>query len=142
MNESLTTNHQLEKLAKKFNIPLNAVVSKDQLNYMIPQKGGYIVNMEDSTEGDGSHWVSIWFNKIDEPALYFDSFGIDPPIAIMDFMNQWNSKCIFSTKEIQNINSGFCGQYCLLFLHQMSKNKGKLKNKYNNFINRFNDNRI
>lgn len=140
MNSSLTSNEQLIDLAYKLKIPLNAVVSKDHLYYMKPQIGGYIINMEDSDEGDGSHWVAIWFDNYNKTPLYFDSFGVDPPIAIIDFMKKWYNKCIFSTKEIQNINSGFCGQYCLYFLHQMSKNKGKLYKKYKNFINLFSDN--
>lgn len=139
MNSSLTTNEQLIRLAKKFGIPLNAVVSKDHLYDMFPQKGGYIINMEDSDAGNGSHWVSIWFDGPGSQPLYFDSFGIDPPIAVIDFMKKWNDKCIFSTKEIQNINSGFCGQYCLYFLHQMHKNKGKLDKKYEHFIDMFDD---
>lgn len=140
MNNSLTTNEELINLAKKFNIPLNAVVSKDHLYDMFPQKGGYIVNMEDSDAGNGTHWVCIWFNGPGDIPLYFDSFGIDPPMAVIDFMKKWHNKCIFSTKEIQNINSGFCGQYCLYFLHQMSKNKGKVDKKYKNFVDLFNDN--
>jgi hypothetical protein len=140
MDSSLTTNDQLIKLAYKFSIPLNAVVSKDHLYDMEPDKGGYIVNMEDSDAGSGSHWVAIWFDNYNTTPLYFDSFGIDPPMAIIDFMKKWHSKCIFSTKEIQNVNSGFCGQYCLYFLHQMAKNKGKVAKKYKNFVDLFNDN--
>ena len=140
MNSSLTTNEQLINLAKKFRIPLNAVVSKNHLYDMTPKIGGYIINMEDSDQGNGSHWVAMWFDNINEIPLYFDSFGIDPPMAMIDFMKKWNDKCIFSTKEIQNINSGFCGQYCLYFLHQMFKNKGNVYKKYKHFIDLFNDN--
>ena len=53
MDSSLTTNQQLIDLANKFSIPLVAVVSKNHLYDMKPEKGGYIVNMEDSTDGDG-----------------------------------------------------------------------------------------
>lgn len=145
MDSSLTTNDQLTNMAKKFKIPLNAVVSKDHLYDMLPEPGGYIINMEDSTDGSGSHWVAMWFqplktkskNQKKEVPLYFDSFGIDPPMAIIDFMKKWSDKCIFSAKEIQNINSGFCGQYCLYFLHQMSKNGGKVDKKYKNFVDHF-----
>ena len=139
MDSGLTTNEQLIRLAKRFGIPLNAVISKNHLYDMTPMKGGYIVNMEDSDEGSGSHWVAIWFDSLNKIPLYFDSFGIDPPIAIIDFMKKVNDKCIFSSKEIQNINSGFCGQYCLFFLHQMSKNNGKVEKKYKNFIDLFDD---
>lgn len=138
MNSSLTSNDQLIKLAKKINAPLNAVYSKDQLYHVNPEPGGYIINMEDIAEGDGSHWVAIYFDVISPiGALYFDSFGVDPPIAIMDFMKRWSDKCIVSTKEVQNINSGFCGQYCLLFLKEIHNSKGSLYNRYNKFLKQF-----
>jgi len=136
----MTTNTDLHRLAKAFNIPLNAVVSKDHLREMTPQPGGYIVNMEDSTAGNGSHWVAVYFEGPGYVPLYFDSFGIDPPLAIIDFMKKCHNKCIFSTKEIQNINSGFCGQYCLYFLNEMSKNGGNLCKRYQRFLSFFNDN--
>lgn len=140
MDSSLTTNYQLLNLADRFSIPLIAVVSKDHLYNMQPKKGGYIINMENSDDGAGTHWVAIWFDKNQSIPLYFDSFGIDPPMAMIEFMKKWHNKCIFSTKEIQNINSGFCGQYCLYFLHQMHKNKGKVEEKYRNFVDFFNNN--
>lgn len=131
-SEGLTTNTQLTHWAAKYSIPLRAIVSKDQLYFQPLKQGGYIINMQDSREGAGTHWVAIWLDEDrHNPTCYFDSFGIDPPLAIIDFMRQWNKKFIISDKEIQNINSGFCGQYSLYFLYWMSRNSHiPLKKRY------------
>lgn len=130
------------KLAKKYNIPLNGVYMKNELENMIPNSGGYIINMQDSIDGNGTHWISVYFPKNKKNSLYFDSFGLAPPIAIIKFMLKYSPNIITSDEEIQNINSGFCGQYCLYFLHQMFHNKGSMMNKYNRFIKIFGDNLI
>lgn len=114
-----TTDMQLIEYARELSIPLAAVVSKDKLVYLTPQPyTGYIVNMQDSTAGFGTHWVAIWFTR--GLACYFDSFGIDPPLAVQDFTR--HHQLIVSRDEIQNINGGHCGQYCLVFLKFMSDN--------------------
>lgn len=140
MNNSFTTNEQLMHMAKKYDIPLNAVYMKDELKDITPLPGGYIINMQDSVDGNGTHWVAVYNPRNYNDSLYFDSFGIDPPVAIIEFMQKYSPNMIASDKEIQNINSGFCGQYCLYFLHQMFHNKGDIVKKYDRFIKTFKDN--
>ena len=137
MNSSRTTSAQLFQLAEKYGIPLNDICTKDHLKFRHPLPGGYIVNMQDSTEGNGTHWVAIWLsrNKKD-PCCYFDSFGIDPPLDIIDFCAQYNKKILLSTEEIQNINGGHCGQYCIDFLRHMML-PGSIEKKYRYFTNNY-----
>lgn len=110
-------------MANKYDIPLNAVVNKDLLEHIFPEYGGYIINLQDSDAGGGTHWVAIALmaNKDDgnKHCVYWDSFGIDPPTAVMRFCKRWANKMIISEDHIQNINSGYCGQYCILFLEYM-----------------------
>lgn len=139
MYGALTTDEQLIKMAKRLHIPLNAVLSKNELIELQPKLGGYIVNMQDSTDGNGSHWVCIWLNSKPKISAYYDSFGVDPPLAILDFMKRWSDQCLISTKPIQSIGSGHCGQYNIHFLHHMaySKQKNPIK-RYYNYLKQFN----
>ena len=50
------SNFDLQDLALKYNLPLIGVYSKDELPKKI-QVGSYYVNMQDSTEGNGTHWI-------------------------------------------------------------------------------------
>ena len=48
--------------------------------------GCYIINMQSSTQGNGTHWVALYVQKSN--AFYFDSFGALPPNDIMTFIKQ------------------------------------------------------
>lgn len=136
MNSSETTDKQLWHLADKLNIPLNEICFKNELCTEMPFYGGYIINMANS-DSQGTHWISCWLENRNESCCYFDSFGIEPPIEVIEFCNRWNHNILLSEKEIQNINSGHCGQYCIDFLLFMSKSKLPLKQRYYNFLAQF-----
>jgi hypothetical protein len=131
----MLTNFDLEKIAKQMKINLNGVWSKDEL-YGIPHtNGAYIVNMQDSGVGEGTHWVAFIKNK--GTSYYFDSYGISPPIAVMDFLK--GSKIGYSSNDIQSLSSGECGWFCLAFLLCLQDMRNALS-KYNNFVNLFSEN--
>ena len=139
IDKSRTTNIELEKLAHRFKINLNGIYTKDMLKNIRPQKGGYIINMQDSDDGNGSHWISV-YNDIDNGkhiSLYFDSFGIIPPYEIIDFMAKWSKYAIYSEKQIQNVNFGGCGLYAIHFIRCMQYCKGSSRKKYYTFINKY-----
>ena len=128
----MKTNFDLIRLAKKYNIPLVDVVNKDLLFYLPKKDGGYIINLDDTVNSkgqrnSGSHWVAffIWNGK----AVFYDSFGIVPDYTIQNFLKGY-APFEYNTREIQNINSGICGDFCLFFLYFMSR-----KVKYNDKIN-------
>lgn len=147
LNSSRTTTGELYRLCEHYGIPINEICSKDQLyDVLVPLQGGYIINLQDSDDGNGTHWVALWLekNKNRKKCFYFDSFGVDPPLAVMDFCSRYGAKeIITNTKEIQNINAGGCGQYCVDFLRHMTY-RGKSKTpcegtgKFNDFIRFFN----
>ncbi len=114
---SLTTDGELFKKAEKYSIQLNAIVYKDQLYDMQLMKGGYIINMADS-DSMGTHWVSFWIDdaKKNDAVVYFDSFGVNPPMEVRNALKKIALKILVSDKQIQNINSGWCGIYNLFFL--------------------------
>jgi len=141
MNSSRTTNIQLEKLAKRYNIPLIAVCNKDMLSQYFTYKGAYIINMENSDDGSGTHWVALWLDteKGKKVACYFDSFGLQPPLDVIDFIDRYGAKTVhMSQKHIQNINGGYCGQYCInFFIHMMNPKIDSIKKKFKLFLDYF-----
>jgi hypothetical protein len=125
LKEGQTTNTQLQEAAEKLKIPLNAISWRDKLYDLVPKPGGYIINMEScNNKTGGTHWVAIFLTneKGHHRAYYFDSFGVPPPVDVLTFARSWGSSdIIHSRKQIQQINSNFCGQYCLHFLKSMSE---------------------
>jgi len=127
------TNLDLENYAKKLELPLIGVYSKDKLPSL--QVGSYYINMQNSTDGDGTHWVLL---KIfdDKHALYFDSFGIYPPKNITDRIKN----VPYSNREIQDIHSDVCGYYVLACDKYMSTIKRKsMLEQFDDFLNMFRD---
>ena len=111
----MMTNVDLENMADKLDLPIVGVFSKDELigdDKAPRQIGSYYINMQDSTEGNGTHWI---FAKIFESGhgLYFDSFGFSPPIAVQEFLKPFKPYAV-NNRDIQDYNSDNCGRFCLL----------------------------
>jgi len=136
---SLTTDIELFKKAEKYSIQLNAIVFKNQLYDMQLMKGGYIINMADS-DSMGTHWVAFWIDdaRKNDAVVYFDSFGISPPMEVRNALKKIALKILVSDKQIQNINSGWCGIYNLYFLWFMQNHaKIPLEKRLDMFLNLF-----
>ena len=94
----MLTNIQIEELCGRMNIPLQAIVFKDQLKDTGPLQysRAYIVNMEneigeDGKRNEGSHWVCFQKNKYPSSktaAIYFDSMGSRPSQAVQQFLGE------------------------------------------------------
>ena len=134
-SDEQTSNFDLEDLAQKYNLPLVGVYSKDELPKKI-QVGSYIINLQDSTEGCGSHWCLIKiFDK--KNALYFDSFGQPLPLEVLHFLRQYKP-VPYSNRQIQNIDSSRCGLYCIACDRYMSTIKRRnMLEQFDDFLNMF-----
>ena len=135
----MITNFDLEKLARFYKLPLVCISMKDELP-LKPKEGCYIVNMQSSSAGSGTHWVAFFFFK--NICYYFDSFGASPPLEVMDFIKKKKgSHLLFNNFIIQNIKSSNCGYFALAFLLYMYQNRQKsnLKEVFNEFVNNFAD---
>jgi hypothetical protein len=86
-----------------------------------PKIGWYIVNLQSSGQGNGTHWTMIYIDKI--KCVYFDSFGAYPPEEVYRFMKKSHKLCLMSDMELQNIDSVVCGYYCLYFINELSKGR-------------------
>eukprot|EP01036_Dinobryon_divergens_P034223 gene34223-44209_t len=72
------SNVELENIAKFYRLKLNGIVMKDELEGMEPENGGYIVNLQSSSQGNGTHWCGLFIRG--NNACYFDSFGGPAPM--------------------------------------------------------------
>lgn len=121
----MLTNKEVSEICEKINIPLVGVFSKNKLPKFV-QSGGYIINLQDSDKGYGSHWVGLSVDK--GKAEYFDSFGFPAPNDVNEFLrNNGFIPYTSSEKQIQNVDSGTCGYYCIAFLHYTLVRGGSLK---------------
>ena len=135
MKEDYTTSStDLEQIAKKLKLPLVGVYSKDNLPTRC-QVGSYIINLENSDVGNGTHWTCLKVFPTKE-VIYFDSFGLSPPTQIKDFVK---GKIAIYNREIQDIDATTCGYYCLAcddyLTHQ--KQHRPIYERYDDFLNIF-----
>ena len=112
----MTTNLDLIKLAKKNKIQLDHILYKDEL-IKIPYKAGLsiILNMS-STGHPGTHWVAL--HTYNDLTVYFDSFGIEPPVEVIN----WSlSRVLYSDYQLEELDGINCGQIALFCL-KLSQN--------------------
>lgn len=121
MKVKFLTDQQLLQFGQYFNIPINQVVMKDEIN--IKKNGGYIINMQSSADGNGTHWVACY--KLGDLCIYFDSFGIYPPLEVVKQCKKHD--IIYSNQQIQALDSTACGYYCIAFLFFVHINKSIIK---------------
>jgi hypothetical protein len=88
---------------------------RDTLSDKINEIECGILNL-DLNKNNGTHWVCYYKNK--DNSYYFDSFGLDPPIELQNYLK---NEILLSTFQIQKFNTHHCGYYCLLLLKLMEK---------------------
>jgi hypothetical protein len=148
----MLSNFDIERICKKLDLPIVGVFSKDKL----PQKrniGSYYINMENETDGEGTHWV---FAKIydddsrdegrDEKevhkvgALYFDPFGLDMPKEVERFLSPFKP-IPFNNRQIQSVRTTECGWYCISCDYSLEhrKNDETYLEDYEKFLSLWSD---
>jgi hypothetical protein len=140
------TNIDLINIAKKMKINLIAVVSKDELSKIPHKTGGYIINLQNNHDGQGTHWVSfIIYQKNNNiyRCIYFDPYGIPPPIEVEQYIKQLNDLKILSNKrQVQKINTTECGWYALSWLYNMQYKRRSINiiDDFSDYISKFSNN--
>jgi hypothetical protein len=133
----MLSNIDLENMAKKDDLDLIGVYSKDKL----PSErrvGSYIINMQDYDDGSGTHWVAF---KIFEngKCCYFDSFGQIYPEDVGEFLKIFKP-IAYNNRDIQNMKSTCCGYFCLCFIkyfNDFDVKKNDVFEAYDDFLNVF-----
>ena len=85
-----------------------------------------IVNF-DKSGGPGTHWVA-WY-KNGKTKIYFDSYGVQPPLEIVDYLGK---PICYNTDQVQPIGQVFCGHLCLYVLKELSEG-----HEFQNILNKF-----
>jgi hypothetical protein len=137
-SKGFSTNYELLDYSKKLNIQLTGIIYKDELlKIKPPLYGSFILNLDETGAG-GSHWVAFFSPKNSSYSYYFDSYGIYPPESVKKYSSSLKKKdIIFNTKQIQSFRSNFCGQYSLVFLYFMQKEKGTYNQRFEKFLKLF-----
>ena len=124
MFESINTNNELSNFDiikiiedMKLSHVFGGVYSKDQLPTLERNKF-YIINLQDSDAGNGTHWTVFFYNK-PLTSIYYDSFGFIAPLPVQAKIKPY----IYNDKEIQNYNSSTCGYYCIVSFSRSKKFK-------------------
>lgn len=107
------SNFDIERAARS--IPhFRGVFMRDGLPQSTWSKECGVVNL-DSREGPGTHWVA--YHKEGPSAVYFDSYGLDPPQELSQYLN---STMRMQTFQLQGPNDVICGHLCLHVLHELA----------------------
>ena len=72
-----------------------------------------IVNF-DKSGGPSKHWVA-WY-KNGETKLYFDSYGMQPPIEVVEYLGR---PVHYNTYQLQPAGQVFCCHLCLYVLKEL-----------------------
>jgi len=137
----MLTNFDIERLSRFYHLPLVAVTMKDELPNKVID-GCYVINLQSSFQGQGSHWTSMFIHK--DNAFFFDSFGSPPSIEITNFVKKRKGcHMYFNNFIIQDLKSQNCGWYCLamlLWCYSHIVYKKDMKHMFNDFIDGFSNN--
>ena len=132
----MLSNFDIEEIANHYNLDVQ-IIMKDELKNMKPINTNYIINLESSTMGNGTHWMALKIQ--DKNCVYCDSYGMLPPEEIISFCKRISkSHLSYNTKEIQDINAQTCGFFAIafiLFLHlNTSDDLYKMSSSFSNLF--------
>ena len=132
MYNKMLSNFDIDLLVKKMEIKnFKGSFYKDKLKEIQPNSS-YILNLnseldEDGNRNKGSHWVSLVIDD-NKQAIYFDSYGLEPPKEIKNLLKSNQYKIGNTTKNIQSLMSNLCGFFCLAFIYFLNVSKFRTKN--------------
>lgn len=131
---ALLSNYDIIEICNHLKLPLVGVFQKDKLPRDKPI-GYYIINLQSSTDGNGTHWVCLC--NIPGKKFYYDSYGMGPPQLVQKFMS--GQKYYINDTRLQSTNSTFCGWYCIaVAYHTFYNNSKNIESRIKSFNNMFN----
>jgi hypothetical protein len=117
----MTSNIELLDFAQKKRLGKISILCKDELSKVkLRPNLNFIINMADSDEGSGTHWVALYISH-NLQSFYFDSFGAICPPPIIKYLKPLKRKIAYSQFAIQELTSDRCGIFSLAFLLYMNK---------------------
>jgi hypothetical protein len=134
----MLSNFDLKELSEHYGFPLTQVLMKDEMKSLKPPKNGnYIINLQSSTQGNGTHWICLAIRG--KNSFYCDSFGVLMPQEIIAFCKKIpKSHLGYNDFGFQHIKSETCGWYCVgLLIHIQNNPDMDLYKASNEFIKMF-----
>ena len=122
------TNGEIDELVEHYKIKK---FHGCHIDHQMPSKlidGYYIINLNGH-----SHWTVLL--KDGKNHYYVDSYGFPASEEIEDQIGEY----IYSTNQLQNIDSSSCGFFCIAWMLYMSSRKNK-ESAYTDFLNLFSKN--
>jgi len=107
---------------------------KDKLPEKIEERCYYIVNLQHSQDGNGTHWCLLYCIHPNY-VLWLDPYGFPPPEEIENRFKY----IYYNHKEIQDYDSTACGYFCIAFI-KFSYNMSNVKNALKTFDDIFSKN--
>ena len=126
----MLTNIYIEKVMKNIK-GFIGVYSSNNIPILDKDDSSVIVNFDKINE-PGSHFIAI-YRKNSNKIIYFDSLNLKIlPLDIAQYLSQYRH--IFDlSKQIQSVNSTYCGFFCILFILAMNVSE----NYWNNIHSKF-----
>ena len=101
--KKITTGEDLENMASSLHIPLLFTGLRNLLPKQ-PRTGGYILNLQPTDKGSGTHWTAIYLSKFPKHAFYFDSSWSSRRIEILSNVGVPISRYSLYCKSIKPCN--------------------------------------
>jgi hypothetical protein len=119
----MTSNVELEEMAKNLKIPNFYVLMKDELktftkiNYPL----NLIIGSKNSNESDEyNHWTLSYVD--DKQKIYYSSFGDKISLEVKDFLFKLSNQLILTSDfQIQDWSETSCGLYCIIILYLINQ---------------------
>ena len=142
----MLSNFDVDELVVKMGIKnFKGCYYKDLLKKIEPNSS-YIINLnseydENDKRNGGSHWVALVIDD-DKKGIYFDAYGVNPPLEITNLLKCNQYKIYHTSKNIQSLMSNLCGFFCLGFIYFLTVSKQRTKDILNDasiYIDLFED---
>lgn len=107
---------------------------RDELKNIKPNKIESGVLNLDTSENQGTHWT-CWI-KNNNLILYFDSFGLVPPLEIINFFKKSDDYkgVYYNNTIVQPDNTVICGHLCLYIINNKPRNISSFKSLILNLL--------
>src|SRR5207245_3840281 len=86
----------------------------DELVGKAKSRESRVVNL-DKSSGPGTHYVCYYKNG--NTRIFYDSFGLTPPIEIQKYLGK---NILYQTFRLKKLNEVNCGKHCLYMLKMLS----------------------
>lgn len=128
------SNIDLIKICKEYKLNVQGIHCKDRIPENV--EGWNIINMDNHT-GQGTHWICFYKNNDSNDNIFWDSFGVVPPVEIDDLLHPYT----YNHKDVQYLDSSSCGWWCIFCIWFCSKYNNKTEG-LKAFLCMFSNNRL